>query len=145
MLARWPIDSARVTGQRVSFDPGIQSGAGAGRRVPSIWLSPAQGDRHERIGGGAVRARRHAAGVIRPFAPQWRPARGFAHLCALGATLRRKSIAHAIGRICGCRIEPEHRRNGQYLKEGSHEGEVKVYRSDERLQEGLERSLDIPA
>jgi hypothetical protein len=37
-----------------------------------------------------------------------------------------------------CSVEQKHRGDGQYLEEGSHEAEVKVYCSDERPQEVAE-------
>ena len=121
-------------GQRSSIDPDIRSDARAGRCVPSKRLSPAHGDWHERVHGSALRARGHAAWVIRSLAPKRRG--GYlAYLAAIATTLRRKPIAHAIRCVRGRRIEQQYRGDGQCLEEGSHEGEVKVYRYGERLQE----------
>ena len=113
----------------------IQPEARAGRCVPSNRLRPAHCHRHERLDGTAVSARGHAARIVRPLAPQWRYSGRFANLRAFATTLGRKSVAHAVGCIHGRRIEQEDRRDGQCLEEGSHEGEVKVYRSDETLQQ----------
>ena len=73
-----------------------------------------------------MRACRHATWVVRPFAPQGRLGRHFAYLRAVGATLRRKPIAHAVGSICRRRVEQKHRCDEEDLGEGSHRGEVKV-------------------
>jgi len=122
-------------GPRVSVDPYIHSDARAGRRAPANRLAKTHGHRDERVDRRAVRARRHATWVVRPFAPQRRPDRRLADLCAVAATLRRKPFAHAVGCIGRRSVEQKHRGDGQYLEEGSHEGEVKVYCSDERPQE----------
>jgi len=121
-------------GPRFSVDPSIHPEAAAGRCVPTNRLRPAHRHGHERMDGSAVRACRHAARIVRPLAPQRRRSRRFANLRALRATLRRKSVAHAVGCIYGRRIEQEYCHDGHCLEEGSHEGEVKVYRSDESLQ-----------
>jgi hypothetical protein len=113
----------------------IQQEARAGRCVPTNRLRPAHSHRHERLDGSAVGARGHAARIVRPLAPQWRHSGGFANLRAFATTLGRKPVAHAVGCIHGRRIEQQYCRDGQCLEEGSHEGEVKVYRSDETLQQ----------
>ena len=113
----------------------IQQEARAGRCVPSNRLRPAHCHRHERLDGGAVSARGHAARIVRPLAPQWRHGGRFANLRTFATTFGRKPVAHAVGCIHGRRIEQEDRRDGQCLEEGSHEGEVQVYRSGESLQQ----------
>jgi hypothetical protein len=97
-------------------------------------LSQTHGDWHERVHESAVRARWHATWVICSLAPK-RRCGCFAYLGAIATTLRRKPIAHAIGCVCRRRIEQEYRGDGQCLEEGSHEGEIQVYRYEERPQE----------
>ena len=122
-------------GPRVSVDPDIQSDARAGRCVPTNRLTKAHGHGDERVDGSAVRARRHAAWVARPFAPQRRRGRRLARRGTLATTLCGKLFAHAVGCFHRRGVEQQYRRDGKDLEEGSHEGEVKVYCSDERLQE----------
>ena len=130
-------------GLRISVDPDIRWDACAGRCVPSKRLSPTHGDWHERVRDRAVRARRHATWVIGSLAPKRRGG-CFAYLGAIATTLRRKTIAHAIGRVCGRRIEQEHCGDSHCLEEGSHEGETKVYRSEGCPQENSkENSQEI--
>jgi len=121
-------------GPRISVDPDIRSDARAGRCVPSKGLSPTHGNRHERIDRSALRACGHAAWVIRSLAPK-RCGGYLAYLGAIATTLRRKPIAHAIGCVRGRRIEQQYRGDGQCLEEGSHEGEIKVYRYEACRQE----------
>lgn len=128
VLARRSFDSSGVLGQRVSVDAGIRRDSRAGRCVPTDRLREAHCHRYEGMDGCAVRARGHAAWIVRPLAPKRGHSRRFANLSAFSTALRRQPIAHAIGCICGRRIEQEHCRDGQCLEEGSHGGEIKVYR-----------------
>jgi hypothetical protein len=122
-------------GPRFSVDPNIHPEARAGRCVPTNWLPPTHRHGRERRNGSAVRASRHAARIVRPLAPQRRRSRRFESLRALATTLRRQAVAHAVSCIYRRRIEQEYCRDGQCLEEGSHEGEVQVYRSGESLQQ----------
>lgn len=139
VLARRSFDSAGVLGQRVSVDAGIRRDSRAGRYVPTNRLSEAHRHGYEGMDGGAVRVRGHAPWIVRPLAPQRGRSRSFANLSAITTALRRKPIAHAIGCICGRRIEQEHCRDGQCLEGGSHGGEVKVYRPGGRPQGIVDR------
>jgi hypothetical protein len=82
-----------------------------------------------------VRVRRHTARVVGPFAPQRRRGRLFAELRAVATTLRRESLADTVRSIYRCRVQQKHRGESQCVEGESHEGEVRVYRSPEGLQQ----------
>ena len=109
--------------------------ARAGRSVPAKRLCPAHRDRHQGVDRGAVRVGGHAARIVGSLTPKWRGDGLLANLRGFAATLRRQSIAHAVRCIHRCGVQQEHRGESQCLEEGSHEGEVKVYRSNRRPQQ----------
>ena len=73
-----------------------------------------------------MRAGWHASRIVGPLAPKRWGHWLFANLRDFVTTLRGKPITHTVRGLCGRCIDEQHRRDGEDLKKGSHEGEVEV-------------------
>lgn len=82
-----------------------------------------------------MRVRGHAAWVVAPFAPQRRSSGLLVELRTVTATLRRQTFAHTVRCADRRGVQQEHRGESERVERGSHEVEIRVYRSSRSPQQ----------